>query len=278
MLVPGVKSWEEYQKNRKLWDPLQQKVSLDAEFYRGEKSYLFPDDKLRKSVALSLLFAQAKRRAKSMGIDAAEGGDSTVWTVVDEIGVMYQLSLKTADTSDIPGRTIALAREYRLEPEQVWFDRGGGGTQHANELRRRGYDVRTVAFGESATEDQRERNAGSVYKPIKKRVDMSESRYAYKNRRAEMYGLASQQICSERGFAIPLKYGELLRQLKVMPKLYDGEGRLYLPPKDKPSAGYTGPTIKAMIGNSPDEADSFVLAIYGMLKKVVRPVAGSIPS
>lgn len=277
IIVPGVLSWEEYQKRRQMWDEIQQCVSLDGEFYMGKGIWLFPAEIIKLSVSLAQQYARISmpRHAKAMGIDAAEGGDSTVWTVVDMLGVIFQLSVKTSDTADIPGRTIGLMKEYHILPESVVFDRGGGGKEHADRLRQLGYDVRTIGFGESATPPNQERKTSMIRPPVAARVQDVETKYLYKNRRAEMYGLLSQMMGSEKGFAIPGKYSETLRQLKPLPKQYDGEGRMWLPPKDKPHPEYTKITIRQMIGRSPDEADSLVLAIYGMLKKPRKVMVGA---
>ena len=275
VLVPGVKTYAEYLKNRMLWDPYQQCVSLDAKFYRGKEVLLFPEDALRRSIRLARELANKPRRAKKMGVDSAEGGDSTVWTIIDEVGIIYQQSQKTADTSDIPGTTIGLMKEYRLDPQDVLFDRGGGGKQHADQIRRRGYDVLTVGFGEAAGDPHKDRKTTTIRPPVPERVQRTEYGYAYKNRRAEMYGMASLMICGEKGFAIPVEYTETLRQLKHIPKKYDGEGRLYLPPKEKPNPKYIGETLRQILGRSPDEADSLVLAIYG-LSRVKMPVTAGV--
>lgn len=274
VLVPGLKTYSEYVKNRMLWDPIQQCVSLDAEFYKGKEVYLFPEASLQRARKLAEQLRNRPRRAKSMGVDAAEGGDDTVWTIIDEFGIIDQVSIKTADTADIPGRTIALIKQHGLRADQVFFDRGGGGKQHADQLRRRGYDVRTIGFGEAATDPHKTRKTSTVKAPVKQRVDVQESAYVYKNRRAEMYGLLSNLLESEPGFAIPGRFAETLRQLAPIPKMYDGEGRLYLPPKDKPHANYKGSTIKQLVGRSPDQADSLVLAVYGMVQKPVKAMAG----
>ncbi|HWY35501.1 MAG TPA: hypothetical protein VNX68_12720, partial [Nitrosopumilaceae archaeon] len=42
ILVPGVKSYEEYTKNIELWDDYQKSVSLEEEFYKGAEIYLYP--------------------------------------------------------------------------------------------------------------------------------------------------------------------------------------------------------------------------------------------
>jgi hypothetical protein len=276
ILISGVLSWAEYQKRRKLWNPIQQTVSLDGEFYKGGEVWLFPQEALRRSPGIAKSLSNKSRRALSMGVDAAEGGDYTVWTVVNMDGIIYQLSIKTEDTADVPGRTIALMKEYRLVADQVFFDRGGGGKQHADQLRRKGYDVRTVGFGETASDPHKDRKRSSVKPQVTERVTRNESYYAYKNRRAEMYGLTSDLFIREQGFGVSYKYSETLRQLKALPKLYDGEGRLYLPPKGKPHPGYTGATIKSILGRSPDEADSLVLAVYGMIRRPPRISVGSL--
>ena len=135
-----------------------------------------------------------------------------------------------------------------------------------------GHDVRTVGFGEPATDPHRATKSHSVKDSKGKRVDDEERRYVYKNRRAEMYGILARLV--KNGFGILPDYDELIRQLKVLPKLVDGEGRMYLPPKDKPSEGYRGKTIKQMLGGSPDEADSLVLAVYGMVRRPEVKTAG----
>jgi len=273
IVVIGVKGYSEYAKNRLMWDKIQQVVSLDAEFYKGREVYLFPSELMLDSGRLALALPnQRRRRAKAMGVDSAEGGDATVWTIIDEKGVIFQLSKKTEDTFDIPGQTIALIRKHNLDADSVAFDRGGGGKQHADYLRRMGYDVRTIGFGESASDPNRDRKTSTIRAPVKDRINQLEAAYAYKNRRAEMYGMASELV--QDGFAIPSELVELVRQLKVMPKQFDGEGRLYLPPKNKPAPTYSGVTISGLLGRSPDEADSFVLAVFAMEKKIRKVVIG----
>lgn len=71
-----------------------------------------------------------------------------------------------------------------------------------------------------------------------------------------------------RGFGIPNEYFKLRHQLSPIPLLYDYEGKLYLLPKNpKPGAGRAHRTscLRDLIGHSPDESDSLVLAVYGMI-------------
>lgn len=268
-LIPGVIDYSLYQKRRKMWDPMDQCIKLDAEFYEGTEILLFPPVWLNAAVTRAALLSRtnAYRTAVAMGVDTAEGGDSTVWTVTDHLGILRQISYKTHDTYDIPGQTIQLIKEYHLDPRNVLFDRGGGGREHADLLRRRGYDVRTVAFGESVTPPDK---PPGLRRNREDRRDIIEDRYVYKNRRAQMYGLLHNLLdpsYNPMGFGIPAEFSELRRQLRPIPKKYDDEGRLFLLSKRK-KPGSKQLSLTDVIGCSPDEADSTVLAVYGMLMKV----------
>lgn len=202
-------------------------------------------------------------------------------SAVDEWGLIEQVSRKTPDTNVVVGEVIAFANKHSCPFERVTFDRGGGGKEHADRMRAMGYNVKTVAFGESPTLDMRRGK-----NRLADRQDNREDRYAFLNRRAEMYwdlsGLLDpareQAINGDRGshaFGIPVEYAELRRQLSVLPKLYDGEGRIYLPPKNKKSETQKVKTLTEMLGCSPDEADSLVLAVHAMLKVHKRSTAGA---
>jgi hypothetical protein len=140
------------------------------------------------------------------------------------------------------------------------FDRGGGGLQHADNLRERGYKVRTVGFGESVSP---ERKRGTTILPVK--IEQDEERYTYKNRRAEMYHSIRLAIdpseSTQFGTPIPLKY--------------DREGRIELPPKNKKDKDSKEVTLIELIGHSPDEADALALAMYGLVNKKRKPTAGA---
>lgn len=278
ILVPGVKSYSEYVRNLETWDNIQKCVSLDAEFYKGKELYLYPPVWLNRAEEIARLLKGRQRKARAIGCDPAEGGDSSCWAIVDEFGLLYLESIKTPDTSIITGKTIALMQQYGVEPEMVCFDSGGGGKEHADRLRAQGYDVRTVAFGESSTPELKRKGAVTI---LEERKDEKETKYVFKNRRAEMYGILRQLLDPiNEGFGIPAEYTELRRQLAPIPLWYDDEGRLYLPPKHKkPDAAETTKnkiTMHDLIGCSPDEADSFVLAIFGMVNKAHRTYAGAV--
>jgi len=263
-IIPGVKDLEEYEKNRLTWDPIQQCVSLDGDFYEGSEVRLYPPDWLRKAQKVGNAL-DVRRRPKNrwMGIDVGEGGDDTVWTVIDEQGILFQEAIKTPDTSVIPTQTIDLIKQYQIDPKNVLFDRGGGGYEHTNYLRKIGYQVRSMGFGEAATDPFISRRMKST----QERTEQVEVKYVYRNRRAEMYGMLRELInpmLREKPFGIPSQYTELLNQLRPLPLQFDQEGRMYLPPKDRRSKDSKEQTLKEMLGCSPDEADSLVLATFAM--------------
>jgi hypothetical protein len=270
IVIPGVLSYAEYVKRRALWSPMRQSVGLDGEFYEGAEVFLYPADWLNAAEQRADALGHPRRPQGrvTMGVDAAEGGDSTVFVACDEAGVLDLLALKTRDTSVIMGRTIALAQQWSVRADAVYFDAGGGGKQHADYLRSRGWNVRTVAFGGAVTPQIKTVRFNS----LTQRVDQSEERYVYKNRRAEMYGLLRRALDPGEGgtFALPACYGELRRQLELMPLRYDPEGRLYLPSKNKRGPNSTEQCLVDIIGHSPDEADALVLASFGQRQKSQR--------
>lgn len=260
-LFPGVLSYEEYVKRRKLFDPIKQKVSLDAEFYEGAEVLMFPPDWLGRAELVAARLTR-ERPGKAMGCDTAEGGDSSSWSVSDDKGLIVQETFKTPDTNIIPAHTIKLIKKYNINPENVWFDRGGGGKQHVDRMRAMGYKVRSVAFGEAASD-------GDLFKKYKRRTDKVqelENKTVYKNRRAEMYGLLRLLIDpTEEGWGIPEQYYELRRQLSPIPLRYNREGVLYLLPKHKDKPDSTEENLYDLLGCSPDEADSLVLSVFGLM-------------
>ncbi len=280
-VLPGVLTWEEYQHRRATWDRVRQCVGLDAEFYEGGELLLFPPEWLNRAEGLASKRVDTRSGAgkRWMGVDPAEGGDKSSWAVGDLLGVLLVDSLKTPDTTFVPSHTIALMREWNIPPEHVAFDRGGGGKEHADRLRLQGYPVTTVAFGEAVIPGPRR-----GVTPMRYRQEEREERYEYTNRRAQMYHEASLMFDPGRldeagkpveGYALPARFTELRRQLAVMPKLTDQEGRYYMLPKQNRNQDSTLKTLTQLVGHSPDEADAFVLMVHRMLHKERRLVAGS---
>lgn len=274
MLVPGVLPWWDYVKRRETWDKIRQCIGLDAEFWEGKETLLYPPEWLNRAERIAGQLRGLKRKAVAIGIDPAEGGDSTSMAAVDRHGLIEILTWKTPDTSDIPNAAINFMEKHGVEPRMVAFDRGGGGTQHADQMRRRGYDVRTISFGGvvSSEETRRGRVSGKLKQHEK------EERYSYKNRRAEMFGdlrLLLDPGYNETGFGLPGQYHNLRRELAPIPLLYDSEGRLELPPKTRKESSTGRKSLVDLIGHSPDEADALALAVHAMLHPLEQTVAGA---
>ena len=271
-LIPGVLGYEEYKKRRATWDVIRQCIGLDADFYEGSEVRMFPSLWLNRAATLArdLRLRNAFRRAKALGIDPGEGDNETSWSVVDELGLIELISKKTPDTSIITGETLALMHKYHIPAEYVCFDRGGGGKEHADRLRAQGYPVRTVSFGEPLLLPIQYRET-----MVKDRVVNREERYSYVNRRAEMYGILRQLLDPiNKGFALPDCYPRLFQELRPIPLSYDQEGRLYLLPKRNKDPNSKTPTLIDLIGHSPDDADSLVVAIFAMTHKPLQAKAG----
>ena len=275
-VVPGVLSYMEYLSRRKNWDKIKQCVSLDAEFYKGAEILLFPPDWLNTAEERARALPK-HRKAKGGGCDPAEGGDKTSMAAVDEYGLIDLVARQTPNTDDVVREAIAFMTKHGIEPDKFCFDRGGGGKQHADRMRAMGYRVRSVGFGESLAPDPRYGKP-----PVRVRREDKEGRYEYLNRRAQMYGELSEAL--DPGlpgvrFAIPAEYVELRRQLAPLPKRYDKEGRLYMLPKNKRNPDPTNPstekTLTELLGCSPDEADSVVLAYHAMTHKSTNLVVGA---
>ena len=266
-IVPGVLTLTEYQKRLATWDKIRICVGISAEFYEGAEVLLFPPEWLNLAERRAVELRGRPRQGIALGVDPAEGGDRTALAVVDRHGLIELVSRQTPDTSVVCGEVLALARKHNVRSEKIFFDRGGGGKEHADRLRKEGHDVQTVAFGEAPSLEIRYQ----AYPPGPRR-EMQEERYAYRNRRAELYGtlrLKLDPAANPEGFALPAEYTELRRQMAPIPLCYDEEGRLELPSKrrktlDRDNPNLRKPTLMELIGCSPDELDSLVLATWGL--------------
>lgn len=289
MIVPGVITYLEEKKRRLLFDPVHAAWSLDGNFPKDASSLLYPPDWLHRSAERAEALIGVHRVAEVIGVDPAMGGDDSVWTVADRYGIIAQIERKTPNTAVIPGITIDLLRQYNVDPKNVLFDLGGGGKPHVDRLAEMGYPVRGVGFGESVSPEFKKRvGMGAVARRKRKEA---EQRFVYKNRRAEMAGILrelidpmliervvdgkTELIATRKPWAIDAKYVHLRQQMAPIPILMDGEGRLYLPPKNKPTANSTVVTLVEMLGRSPDHWDSTMLCGYGLVNKPTKIVAGA---
>lgn len=281
--VPGVLSWELYRHRRKTWDKIRQCVGLDAQFYKGGELLLYPPDWLNLAETRweALQQLRLKRRAKGIGCDPAEGGDSTALCAVDEHGPIELISYKTPNTRDVVRLLVAFMKKHGLyeTPERVCIDRGGGGQQHADhmndpvELGGLGLrSIRTVGFGAPCAADPK---YGTRTK--KEMLNERQTRYEYLNRRAQMAGELSEWMdpgLTEDGprFALPPdrtgeEYRLLRHEMAPIPKTYNPEGTLYLIPKhaDPKRPKETQVYLEKLIGWSPDRLDAMMLAYHAMV-------------
>lgn len=298
IVLQGVLSWDEYQTRVATWDPIRQCIGLDAQFYEGAELLMFPTEWLNQAELAAEMLRGVPRVAEGIGIDSGEGEANTVWSAVDRYGLIEQISIKTRDTSVIIPQTIAFAQRHECPFDRVVFDRGGGGRQYADAMRVKGYQVRTVAFGEPIVMDAQRAKIRFTQK-----VRNKEDKYVYKNRRAQMFHalrlliepdekelpdpnipvtpnevtIKSTKVTNPSVFALPARYVELRRQLAPIPLTYDEEGRVFLLPKHrKEGDSKEKRTLVDLIGCSPDEADSLVVAIYAMQYQPFRAKAGAL--
>jgi hypothetical protein len=303
MVVPGVKGWDDYQKNLATWDEEQICVGLEGRFYEGDTIKMYPPGWLVGSgeLAATLDKVMPNRVPTHLAVDSAEGGDNTTFAAGDKLGMVLLRIKKTPDTSYVVDETIDLIDLYGIDEDNVMFDRGGGGQEHVDRLRRLGYNVRSVAFGEAATSADRFKR----FKSKQDRIEAEENRTVYFNRRAEMYGLLRKHLnpvnedptnhissggltrldnTSIMRYAIPASLLDkptgqgrktLRDQLDGIPLKRDSEGRLKLPPKKKRTATSTEESLEDIIGHSPDEADAIVMLNYVTFYKPSRRILKS---
>jgi hypothetical protein len=273
ILVPGVMDYDTYVWRTEHWPESERVVSLDANWYEGAADFMFPTPWLDMAEERAAK-VRKNRKAQAIGVDSAEGGDNTAWAAVDYLGLIDLVGRKTPDTSVIPGETLAFVRRHNAPYEHTMFDRGGGGKEHVDRMRRDGYQVNSVGFGETATKPRRKGTTST-----KDQREQDEQRYTYKSRRAQMYHMARLRLdpTHPQPLALPTELlnrkrddgGPSLReQLTPIPLWHDSEGQVIMPPKNKRPTlrgkEDTTVTLTELIGCSPDEADAFVLAVYGL--------------
>lgn len=263
ILIPGVKPYDEYREQLKLWDPIQICVCLNGRFYKGSDVRLYPDHLITKAKVKAT--KPYDKKPTHMGIDTGQGTANTVWTLGNKYGITQQIAKRTKDTSVIPDETIRLIRTHNIDPKNVGFDLGGGGKEHADQVRKQGYPVQLIAFGGSVVTPPK-----SGINPLRERQRTSEEQKAFKNRRAQIFWLVRELLID--GYAIPGHLSRLLFQMSKVPILYDKDGMFYMLPKTK-KEGSNEKTLIDVIGYSPDELDSFgILAFLLLRSKIITRV------
>lgn len=297
--IPGVLGWKEFQTRQLMWDDVKKEIGLHGRFPKDAATMMYPADWLDRAEAIAEggktdwgTFPKinwAQTAGECMGIDAAMGNDNTAWAVINQLGLLDLYGEKTPDTNVICGRTIQFGAKWRVPTERWLFDALGGGlqiTQYMRKIEQGGKKpyahVRTVNFSETASPPVH-RHMTTMGEQTANREVLT----AYKNRRAEMYWLLRltlDPIMNPRGFALPSKLinaprkdgGPSLRtQLSKVQIMYDGEGRLQIPPKhrsdgNKSMVAAREDCLYDLLGCSPDELDALVLAVFGF-KAPLKP-------
>lgn len=271
ILIPGVIDYFDYKMRLKKWDAEAICIGIKGRFYESKDNKLYPVDWIQHAEQLATTITNFNRKPVAMGIDPGEGSAKSSWSVVDEVGLIDLNSFQTPNTSDIVKHTIGLIKKYSLHPQQVLMDRGGGGKQHADRLRELGYDIRTISFGGRVRIDPTRPGVQGVGIDA---IEAVELKWTYASMRAQMYGEFREMLDpyaytdqAEPRFALPQRFKELRRQMEPIPLIRDNQGRITIPPKN-PMPGYKGPTLLSIIGKSPDELESTILAVHGLLHPV----------
>jgi hypothetical protein len=282
-IVPGVVTYREYKSRRRLWDEVKQCIALDANFYEGSENLLFPPiwldlaEQQYREYEISGNIGNRRSGRRAIGIDPGEGVASTSMFCVDHLGVLAWHEEKTPDTSGIVDKAINFMLTWDVDAEFVMWDRGGGGKQLSDEMCKRGHRCRNLGFGE-AVDLETKRGLHT----IADRQDVKEERGGYFNRRAQMYGELSElmdpslcQFHERLPFALPYMHPKLRKELSPVPKLYDKEGKIKLPPKNQTSDNSKEKSLTQIIGWSPDNGDALVLAVHSLLNGRKKSKAGS---
>jgi hypothetical protein len=61
-----------------------------------------------------------------------------------------------------------------------------------------------------------------------------------------------------------------------MRRMYDEEGKIWLPPKRNRSANSTVESLIDILGRSPDQADALVLAVYSLFRETEPITLGAL--
>ena len=76
----------------------------------GAETLMFPPDWLQAAQRRAAELSCLRRMAVALGVDPAEGGDWTVWCLVDELGVIAWRRERTPDVRRVRRRLAELPR------------------------------------------------------------------------------------------------------------------------------------------------------------------------
>ena len=260
-VLPGLMSYASFKSYVKEKDDYWLTTRLHGLLYEGADVVVLPDEWQDAAYELGDIVGGDDDLPCWMGVDAAgKGRDLWAWAIANRRRLVH---LQTSDTKDtVEGKeiTLQLMRQYDIPPCRVAVDATGGYGQSAvvDPLAREGKHVVAVDFG------------GTPTTKLRKKL--------YKNMRAELYGEASEWMDPEhretgpdgspvQSFALDRDDHEtriLVGELSQIPKMHDGEGKMYLPPKDVPREKPNATCLKHILGHSPDRSDALVLCLWLM--------------
>lgn len=219
-------------KNRKEFDHIYMGVPLAQ-----ADDYLMNYLKLEESMKI-VPFGETFYKQRVMGIDfAAQGNDQCVATILDRLtnqhwGLTEQIPWDEPDTTVSSGKIVSLVGEHK--PDIVVFDIGGLGKPVFDVLEKiKSLEKILFAFDGGST------------------IGVDEETYA--NRRAQSYFELRDEF-DLKHIVIHKKNEDVITQLEKIKFKYRSNGVKLMEDKLK---------MKATIGESPDKADSLMMAVYG---------------
>lgn len=168
-----------------------------------------------------------------LGVDVARyGSDESVVAVRDQERLLEVSGWRNLDTMETAGRVIAMAREWKVEPQGVYVDEIGVGSGVVDRLREQGFYAKGVNFGAGASDKQ------------------------YANTRAECYWRMREALApdAKRRLCVPARFAEARSELVSIGYGFTSGGAIKIEEKD---------AVKKRIGRSPDHADALALTFSG---------------
>jgi hypothetical protein len=220
-------------------DGMREKYGESSPAFQSKVRGLFPDQADDSLISLGWVQAALGRMVvplpgavRSLGVDVARfGSDFTCFYVVEGSRILHAEARNGQDLMWTAGRTIALARQFQVRPENVAVDNTGLGGGVTDRLREQRFYVRPENFGKAALESR-----------------------VYADRRSELWWLMRDWVRDDAALAdAPARAREVLREDLVAPSYVQlSDGRLRLEAKAD---------MKKRLGRSPDDGDGLALAL-----------------
>lgn len=220
---------------------LQKKAIKDDMQYRQEILGEVLDDDVAFGIIKQADYPVHKRAAtgiRRLGIDCAGSGSDYNWfTVVDDTGILEQVSIQIADTFKMHSIATELIAKWNVRRVNIDVTGGfGNGTYDMLLQSHPGLEVNGINFGEKAMDDK-----------------------TYVNTRTEMYFNLVTWI-KERGFYVVDQH--IIEELQFTTYDINSAGKTFLCPKS---------TIKQLLGRSPDASDALALSLYDTMQQAISP-------